>query len=136
MKINFKLLFLILLAINLNASEYVKPISEILRGRSATDAFKQEILDSKRPTIVKFFLKGCPPCIRMKSVFENLARELKNKVLCIEVEVSSFENIAHAFNIQSAPTFVGFIDGKEVNRVNGVVSISKLKNLISPYCNF
>lgn len=127
----FSLLFVKLA--NADHPKLVKPINSILNGRSAIQAFDQDVLKSNKPVIVKFYLNGCPPCNRMKPVFENLASELAGKVEFIEIEANSFGQLSDKYGIQSAPTFVFFAGGKEVHRSRGVQSINELRSKIVPY---
>lgn len=84
---------------------------------------------------VKFFSPTCGPCKRMHPIIEKLSKEFEGNVTFLSVNTST-TTIADYITpeIQSVPTFMFFVDGKEFQttkpgdaRVIGSLSETKLE---------
>lgn len=96
-----------------------------------TDAsFEQDVLQSDKLTLVDFWAEWCGPCKMMNPVIEKLATEYEGKVSITKMDIDVNPETPTNFSIRGIPTIVMFKDGKEVHRVVGAVTETKLREQI------
>ena len=78
--------------------------------------------------IIDFTATWCGPCRRIAPVFEQLKEENK-EIQFHKVDVDEDTETTKHFEIESMPTFVAVMDGKEIERFSGA-SEQKLKDLV------
>ena len=90
---------------------------------------KPKLLDSKNfdsfikddKVVVDFWAEWCGPCKMMSPIFEEAAVEMKGEAKFGSVDVDGNQETAQKFGVMSIPTLIFFRDGKQVERVTGVV---------------
>lgn len=87
----------------------------------------QTLLKNKR-VVIQVSKIGCPPCESIKPVFMELAKDYPN----ITFGYTDTYTIQSALKVSAAPTFIFFIDGKEVKREVGP-SQNKLITLVKSF---
>lgn len=110
----------------------VQPFNQLIGNRSPQDTFRTEVLENKKPVIVKFYLEDCPPCMRTKPILEKLARTYKN-ITFIEIDSNAYNAIAEKYSILSVPTFIYFLNGQEQGRLIGGKTETEFKSKIKEY---
>jgi thioredoxin 1 len=101
-----------------------------------TDAsFEQDVLQSDKLTLVDFWAEWCGPCKMMNPVIENLAKEYEGKVSITKMDIDVNPETPTNFSIRGIPTIVMFQDGKEVRRIVGAQTESKLREHIEAVLN-
>ena len=97
--------------------------------------FKKEVIDNDRPVLVDFWAPWCGPCVAIAPTIGELAVDLEGSAQVWKVDVDENPSLAAELAIQSIPTLLFFINGKEVDRVTGVVPkevlAEKLRALVS-----
>ena len=78
--------------------------------------FEKEVLKADLPVLVDFWASWCPPCKMVEQVVEELGRELAGRVKVGKLNVDQNPGIASRYDIKGVPTFVLFVEGKEVAR--------------------
>ena len=73
-----------------------------------------------RVAVVDFFASWCMPCVMMGDVLENLSQKY-NDANFVKINIERSPDISQKFEISSLPCVVLFVDGKEVDRINGNV---------------
>ena len=92
-----------------------------------TDAnFQSDVLDKEGVTVVRFWAGWCPPCTRMKPVYNEVASELADRAAFAEVDIDRAPGVANALGIRSVPTVVVFRNGEPAAGVVGAVAKSQL----------
>lgn len=71
--------------------------------------------------IIDFWAEWCAPCKIMAPIIEELAKENAGKIVFGKINVDENQEIAAKFFIMSIPTLIFFKNGKEVNRIIGLV---------------
>lgn len=71
----------------------------------------------KRPTVVFFYMIGCPHCEVTRPAWNDAKKKMKGKGVDI-VEKES-KDVTASDNVSSFPTIVMKEDGKEVKRIDG-----------------
>jgi len=83
------------------------------------DAFKSA--SSPNGGLAYFTAAWCGPCKMISPVFKQLSDD-NSSVAFVKVDVDDAADVAAENNIRSMPTFVSFVDGKEVSRFSGASS--------------
>ncbi len=106
----------------------------IIIGMSALDVSVKEwegkVLSSSTLTAVDFWAPWCPWCMKLKPVFEDLAKDYSGKVVFAKVNVDAEQDIAKRYGIMGIPVIKFFCDGKEVGELVGYMPKDKLKQEI------
>lgn len=79
-------------------------------------------------TMLKFGATWCGPCRQIAPVIDELIKEghdIKN------VDIDTEQSITQQYNIRSVPTLVILEDGVEIERIVGIASKEKIKELLS-----
>ena len=90
--------------------------------------FEKEVLNHKGIVILDFYGTWCMPCKMLAPIVEKVAKEHNCKLA--EVDIDENEELVNKFHIVSVPTLKIFKDGKEVNSSVGLISESRLIELI------
>ncbi|MCD6542646.1 MAG: thioredoxin [Thermoplasmata archaeon] len=97
------------------------------------DANFEEIIIKHKNVAIDCWAPWCGPCLMIAPVIEELAKELKGKVVFGKLNVDENQRTAMRFNIMSIPTILLFKDGKLVDRIIGAMPkefiVEKLKSL-------
>jgi thioredoxin len=87
----------------------------------------QQILSSKKPVLVKFWAAWCGPCRRMTPKYKKVSKSYVNKIIFTELNVDKQQAIASRYDIQSIPTTILFINGKEMDRFTGGLDTKQIE---------
>jgi thioredoxin 2 len=89
---------------------------------TVTDAtFSAEVEDCPLPVLVDAWAPWCGPCRMIAPVIEALAAEYAGRVLVAKLNVDDNPRTAARFDLRSIPTLLLIQDGREVDRIVGVV---------------
>ena len=95
----------------------------------SNDNFKKEVLEETKTVLVDFYADWCGPCKMLAPVIETAAKENESTKF-VKINVDEAQELAMEYNIMSIPTLVVIKEGKEVNRVVGLVDKTELMELI------
>lgn len=95
--------------------------------------FAREVLQSAQPTLVDFYADWCGPCRAIAPIVEEIAHELAGRLKVAKLDVDQNQELALQYGVQSIPTLILFKNGKEVERLIGYMSKSKLLSKIEPH---
>jgi thioredoxin 1 len=90
-------------------------------------------------TILKFYSTTCAPCRVLNPILHDLQEEYPQRFNLVEINVDnlSFEKdlptTAETYNIMSVPTLIFLKDTKEIDRLTGSISKSKLQETLKKY---
>ena len=90
-------------------------------------SFTTDVLQSKQPVVVDFWATWCRPCLMMAPTFEAVSKEYAGKVTFAKMDTDENQDTPMQFYIQGIPTMILFKDGKEVDRIVGMVPREILK---------
>lgn len=69
--------------------------------------------------IIVFTADWCSPCKKLKPILDNLEDKMNLKIIRLDVEKE--DDAVEAYTVRSIPTVVIIKDGKEVDRVYGLI---------------
>tara|TARA_R110002020_G_C16316931_1_gene774332 strand:- start:4435 stop:4731 length:297 start_codon:yes stop_codon:yes gene_type:complete len=79
-----------------------------------------ELINSKKPTLVDFYADWCGPCKMMKPIIEDTKKDLGDDATILKVNIDNNSDVAIQYGIRSIPTLVLFKEGEVVWRQSGV----------------
>ncbi|MCQ2384431.1 MAG: thioredoxin [Paludibacteraceae bacterium] len=85
------------------------------------DVNGKELLSQSEYAVVDFFATWCGPCRSMAPVVEQLSEANGEKVTFFKCDVDANPELSRAYGIQSIPTLVFLNEGREVERMVGLV---------------
>jgi thioredoxin 1 len=84
-----------------------------------TSTFKPLVLEGEGPIVVEFMSYGCIHCRTMEPVLQQVAEMVKSKEKIFRVNIAVEQELTDRYQIQGTPTFVMFLNGRQVGRVEG-----------------
>ena len=103
-------------------------MSDILETNEAR--FEAEVLKSAKPVVVDFWAPWCGPCRMMAPVLEETSGKFAGTVEFRKLNTDENGRLAASFSIMAIPTLVIFKDGKEADRIVGLVTPAALEDKI------
>jgi thioredoxin 2 len=91
------------------------------------------LVNSDIPVIVDFWAPWCGPCIQMAPAFEEASMALSLKAQFVKVNTEENQELGAIYGIQSIPTLIVFKGTKEIDRISGAMSATRLVNWAKQY---
>lgn len=90
--------------------------------------FQVEALEANVPVLVDFYADWCGPCKMMGPVIDELAKDNEGTFKIGKINTDENPNTAKEYKVMTIPTMVIIQDGKEVDRIVGVVPKKDLQD--------
>ena len=95
--------------------------------------FEREVERSSRPTVVVFSSEGCQHCRAILPAIEGFARELRDRVRFVVLDVVANPWTTERFGIQGTPTLKFFCRGRPVQEIVGALPAEMLRRQIEEF---
>lgn len=114
----------------------IRELNELLAKRAPNEDRPQfELPTKKRPEefeilrsgLLSFDASWCGPCRQMKPIVDRL-KQAKHPIQSVDVD--AHPELCEKFKVESIPCFVLVKDGREIERVSGITTEDKLKELM------
>ncbi len=93
------------------------------KGANSIDAKQfEELIKGDKPVFVDFSATWCGPCQMMLPIIDEWAAESDEKDFVVaKLDIDQAPEVAAKYNVMGVPTFIIFKDGKEAERMQGVM---------------
>jgi len=82
--------------------------------------FEQEVIKSNTPVLVDFWAPGCPPCLILGPIIEEIAKEFEGRAKVGKLNTAENPETAQEYEIRGVPTLIIFKNGKGIKRAIGL----------------
>lgn len=97
------------------------------------DEFDTQVLKASKLTLVDFWAEWCAPCRALTPVVEEMAKSYEGKLVVGKMNIDEHPNTPGKYSVRAIPTLLLFKDGNVVDQVVGLVSKSKLDEVIAKH---
>lgn len=92
--------------------------------------FEVEVLQSSLPVVLKTYTNRCGACQEFAPIFRSASNRFSNYKF-VELDTVNNPVVREAYKIKTVPTSILFVNGKEVARHSGFLTISKLNDFVN-----
>lgn len=82
-------------------------------------AFKADVLDNEKLTVVDFWAEWCGPCRAIGPIIEDLSKEYAGKIQVGKLNVDHNPEVSINYGITSIPAILFFKNGQMVDKLVG-----------------
>jgi len=94
-----------------------------------------EVTESKKPVLIQFVIPWPGTCHIISTVDESLANQFKDRVKFCKINVFFHPQAADKFGVQNFPTILFINNGKEIDRLIGMIPRSLLQQRLTDLIN-
>ena len=106
-----------------------------MAARISKDDFEEKVLKSRVPVIVDFYSDSCIPCKQLSPLLGDIEDDYEERLKVFKVNVNFDAELAEQYEVMASPTLVCFKDGKETDRIRGLVKKPELSEHVEALLN-
>lgn len=103
--------------------------------RISAAEFDAEVLQKQGLVIVDFYSDSCVPCKALSPILGEIEDRYEDEITVLKVNVNFDADLAAEHKVMASPTLLFFVDGKEVERVRGLITEDELDELVQTWKN-
>ncbi len=85
------------------------------------------VVQAPVPVALDFYQATCPPCRALEPRLQGVTERYARRLEVYRVDIDRDLEVAERFGVQSLPTVVVFRGGKEVDRLDGLITNDDLE---------
>jgi len=95
----------------------------------------EKVINQEKPVLLDFYADWCGPCQSLLPTVEKLSEEYEGKIEIQKVNVDQNRDLAIKYGVRSIPALFFIKDTEIVDKLNGLVSESILKERLEALLN-
>ena len=100
-----------------------------MAARVSKDNFEAEVLQASIPVLVEFYSDSCIPCKQMSPILGDIEDDYEDRLKVVKVNANFDGELAEQYSVMVSPTILFFKDGKEAERVRGLIKKPELEEI-------
>lgn len=89
--------------------------------------FESKVLQAQQPVILDFYQATCAPCRALEPRLERVAQQCTGRVPVYRIDIDRDLPLAERLGIKTIPTVLVFRDGREIERLDGLITEQQLR---------
>lgn len=89
--------------------------------------FEPKVLQAQKPVVLDFYQVTCAPCRTLEPRLEAVAQQYAGRIPVYRIDIERDLSVAEQLGVQSIPTVLVFRNGKEVERLDGLITDQQLR---------
>ena len=85
------------------------------------------VLKAQGPVVLDFYQASCPPCQVLEPHLERATQPYANRLPVYRIDIDRDLPVASRFDVMSIPTVLILFKGKEIARLDGLITEDQLK---------
>lgn len=94
-------------------------------------SFADLISSSDTPVLVDFYATWCGPCQMMAGILEEVKGQMGDRLKIVKIDSDKYPDLATEYHVYALPTLILFNQGKQVEKIEGVMPADVLKQKLA-----
>lgn len=94
------------------------------------EELESRVLRARGPAVLDFYQASCPPCRALEPRLERVAGQYAGRLPVYRVDIDRDLPVAQHFGVMSLPTVLVLNDGREVERLDGLITEVELNSAL------
>ncbi|MBY0109571.1 MAG: FAD-dependent oxidoreductase [Candidatus Babeliaceae bacterium] len=113
----------------------ISSLGDEIQAIESIEQFDKIISESTVPVIADFYTKFCSSCLQMLPFVQAIAAQMKDRVICVKVDIEKIPELKERYSISTVPFFVVIKKGLVVGRYNDVMTKREFFDFATRFIN-